>query len=118
MMLGSVELSDHLVLDGLEPAADLVATSRRLIGGAAVVQTDGNQGGRVLRLVAENHLTLQQIQDVKALAALRQPVTMTHHRGSFVVLITGTPVDPATTYADPAAEDWYSGEITMIEVDV
>lgn len=114
--LGSVTLSDDLVLSGLETAPDIAVNQRRTLAGESVIQTAPITGGRTLTLAGENHFTLQQIQDVKALAAAGQSVTLTHHRGTFSVLITGTPVEQAIDYADPTAAEWYSGKITMIEV--
>ncbi len=114
--LGSVALSDHLTLSGLETAPDVVVNQRRTITGEPVVQVAPIAGGRTLTLSGENHFTLAQIQAVKVLAAAGSAVTMIHHRGTFSVLITGTPVVPTIDYADPGADDWYSGDITMLEM--
>jgi len=114
--LGSVTLSDHLILSGLETAPDIVVNQRRTVGGESVVQTAPVSGGRSLTLAGENHYTLQQIQDVKALAAIGSPVTLVHDRGTFTVLISDLDVEPTIKFANPAAADWYSGEIFLIEV--
>lgn len=114
--LGGVTLSEHLVLSGLEPAPGVVHSQRRTLLGESVVQVAPVQGGRRLSLSGENHFTLAQIQAVKALESAGQAVTLVHDRGTFTVLIVGTPVEPAVDYADPAADDWYSGEILLIEV--
>ena len=114
--LGSIALSDNLVLQGLDSAPDIVVNQRRTLTGESVVQTGPVSGGRTLSLQGDNHFTLADIQAVKIMAKLGLPVTLTHHRGTFTVLITGTPVDPATQIANPDPDAWYSGEITMIEV--
>ncbi len=114
--LGGVVLSDHLVLEGLESGPIIAHSMHYTLGGSAVVQSDDNDDtvGRPLRLTGKNHFTLQQIQDVRMLRG--QTVSLIHHRGTFDVIIIDTPVDPTINYADPIADDWYSGEITMITV--
>jgi len=114
--LGSVQLSDHLVLDGIENAPGIAWSQRRTVTGEPVVQVTPVSGGRKLTLSAENHLTLAQVQAIKEIEAAGQPVTMVHHRGSFQVLVVGVDVAPSIVHADPGPEDWYSGTITMIEV--
>ena len=116
--LGALTLSDDLVLSGLETATEVVVTQRRTLGGVSRLQVDAISGGRTLTLSSERHLTLAEIQAIKALAALRQPVALVHHRGSYTVLITGTPVEPddASLHSNPSAGDLYSGDITLIEV--
>lgn len=117
MILGSLTLSDHLTLHGLETAAPLVATVTRLIGGAAVVTTDGNAGGRLLRLNSASHLTLAEVEQLQTLFAAGQPLTMTHHRGSFTVLIVDmSDLAPDQDLADPEADSWHSGDIYLQEI--
>jgi|LGVE01.1.fsa_nt_gb hypothetical protein len=116
MILGPLTLSDHLILDGLETAAPVVHSYRRLIGGAGVLQTDGNQGGRVLRLVSIKHLELAEVVAIQGLVAARQPITIVHHRGTFTVLIIETNVEPDRQRANPTADEWYSGEIVLQEI--
>lgn len=115
-MLGAVTLSNDLILSGLETAPDIAYSQRRTIEGESVVQVAPVSGGRILTLSGENHFTLAEIQAVKALAAAGQAVTLTHHRGTFSVLIIGTPVDPTFDRSNPATDAWFSGDITMIEV--
>lgn len=113
--LGGLALSDHLTLD--IQGAGVAYNQRRLIGGAAVVQADGNSGGRTLTLSGDHHWTLGQVEAIQAMQAMGQTVELTHHRGTFTVLITDTTgLEPSFDYADPQPEDWYSGSITMIEV--
>lgn len=114
--LGPLTLSEHLILSGLETAPDITVSQRRTLAGYSIVQQGFNIGGRTLTLQGRGHFTLAQIKAVKALAALGQPVTLIHHRGTFVVKIIGTPVEPAVNYSDPDDTVWYSGEITLLEV--
>ena len=114
MTLGGVTLSDHLVLDGLETAPLIAHSQRRTLTGESVVQSAPMSGGRALSLRSENHLTLEQINQVRALAG--QAVTMVHDRGTFTVLVVGIDVEAAFDHADPKTDDWYSGTINMIEV--
>jgi len=114
--LGSVTLSDELILSGLETAPDVVVNQRRTVTGESAVQVAPIAGGRALTLSGENHFTLAEIQAVKALAAAGSAVALVHDRGTFSVLITGTPVVPTGDHANPGSDAWYSGDITMIEV--
>lgn len=113
--LGGITLSDDLVLD--IKGAGVSYSQTRLIGGASVVQADGAQGGRVLTLTSEHHLTLAQADAIRTLESQAAAVTLVHHRGTFTVLITDTSsLEPSIAYANPQSTDWYSGTITMIEV--
>jgi hypothetical protein len=67
-------------------------------------------------LIADKHFILSQIEAVQALCALRQPITLVHHRGTFTVMISKIEVDQSIRYADPDGNTWYSGTITLIEV--
>lgn len=113
-MLGGIELSNDLVISGLESAPDIVYNPLRLVTGELFVQTAPVIGGRVLSLKGKNAFTLQQIVAIKVIAAMGQAVPLIHHRGTFNFLITGTPVEPVIEYADPDPDEWYDGEITGI----
>lgn len=117
-VLGGVTLSDHLVLDGLETAPGVVVNQQRTLTGVSVVQVGVLHGGRSLVLRGDKHFSLAQIQAVKAVEVTAQAVTLSHHRGTFNVLITGTPVAPEQIRSNPEEDPgiMYSGEITMIEV--
>ena len=114
--LGSVTLSDDLILEGLETAPPIAHSQRRTLTGESVVQAAPVSGGRKLALAGDNHFTLADIEAVQALAGAGQPVTLTHHRGTFTVLIVSIEVEPAFNHADPQPGDWYSGRINLIEV--
>jgi hypothetical protein len=113
--LGGIVLSDHLVLD-IGPSG-VAHSQRRLIGGASLLQVDGNSGGRQLTLGGTNHWTLGQVEQIRALEAAALPVLLVHHRGTFSVVITSTAdLQPMRAYANPIGSDRYSGTITLIEV--
>lgn len=117
VMLGSIVLSDHLILDGLESAPGVAYSARRTLGGRLAVQIGPTLvKGRTLTLVAENHLTMAQISAIKDIEAKGLSVDLSHHRGSFRVVVTAVDVEPTVAYADPDLNDWYSGTITMLEV--
>ena len=113
--LGGVSLSPSLVLTGIEAANSWIYPQRRTLSGASVVQAAPVVGGRTLTLVSEYHLTLAEVTAIKAVAALGQPVTLIHHRGTFTVYIVGVAVDPAIDHSDPDGTEWQSGSITLLE---
>lgn len=124
VQLGSIVLDDDLVLDGLLSAQDLSVDPVMVMDGSTVLQTMPLSGGRMLSLSSAMDgdsiggvFLRSQLLDIKSLAAAGLPVTLTHHLGTFTVLITSTAdVRPVFDYADPQADDWYVGSIQMIEV--
>lgn len=113
--LGPVILSDELILTGLESSVPVIVSSRRTITGRHIVRTDPAPGGRKLSLDGTHHFTYAQRDAVVALAALGQPVTLVHHRGTFVVRIIGLQLEPSIKYRDPIGTDWLSGSILLLE---
>jgi len=114
--LGSVILSDELLLTGLDSSVPVVVDAKRTLGGRQVVRTDPSPGGRSLSLDGKNHFTYDQKDAVQELAALRQAVTLVHHRGTFTVLIVGVQLDPSPKLKDPLGTNWLSGSILLLEV--
>ena len=115
--IGGITLSDHLLLLGIEEAAGVAMSSRRTLGGRMVVDVGPSlTAGRLLSLRGENHFTFSQISSIKSLEALGQAVSLVHPRGTFSVHITGVEVDQTIPYSTPAAADWYSGVINLLEV--
>jgi len=113
--LGGIALSPDLVLSGIEAANSWIYQPRRTLAGVSVVQAAPVVGGRSLTLVSEHHLDLAEVTAIKAVAALGQPVTLVHHRGTFTVYIVGVDVDPAVDHSDPDGSEWQSGSITLLE---
>ena len=113
--IGGVTLSENLYLD-IGPAG-VAYSQRRLIGGASVVQVDGNTGGRTFTLEGVNCWTMAQAETIMAMQAAATGVELVHHRGTFQVFITDTSdLQPTRKYKNPIGTDWYTGSITMIEV--
>lgn len=117
LSLGGITLSDHLTLD--IKSAGVAYSQRRLIGGAQVIQADGNDGGRTLVLNSEGHLLCTHKEQIRAMQAAGLAVILEHPRGTFSVLIIDTDslvddmprVDPEND-----TELTCSGDITLIEV--
>jgi len=63
--LGGIVLSNNLTLD--IQGAGVGYSQRRLIGGASIVQADGNVGGRSMILSGENHWTLSQVEQIRSM---------------------------------------------------
>lgn len=116
--LHTIDLAPDLLLQGLESRAMLAYSVIHTLGGKAYVQSDGVdlEVGQPVTLQGENQFTLAQLQAVQQLAG--QEVTLIHHRGTFRVLVTAVPEEPTHGYADPEAEDWYSGAIEMILLEI
>jgi len=118
--LGGTTLSDHLVLEGIEDAPAVAFSSRRTLGGRAVMQIGPTlTGGRELSLQSDNHITNAMVAAVKALQLLGQTVTLVHPRLTTTVLITEIQLEQDQPMVNPGASGanvWYSGTINMIEV--
>lgn len=115
--LGGITLSDDLTLAIGQNAPGY--SQRRLIGGASLVQADGSSGGRELILNSQRHMTIVQLEQIRALQATGQAQTLVHHRGTFQVLILDTSeMTEDDDYADPANDPdaSVSGNITLLEV--
>ena len=113
--LGSITLSEDLILDGLD-AAPVRVNQRRTLAGRPITQAAPMPGGRTLTLSGEHHWTYDQAAAIRALSGIGQPVTLSHHRASLQVLIVGIELEPSITYANPSGSDWLSGSITLLEV--
>lgn len=115
--LGGITLSAHLTLD--LQGAGVGYTQRRLIGGASMIQVDGNVGGQTMVLNSESDMTKTQLNQIRVLQSAGIQVELIHHRGTFQVLIVDTSAmvddfDIANPDDDPSLT--VSGSITMIEV--
>ncbi len=114
--LAGIVLSDDLRLDGLENAAGIAYTTKRTVTGSLVVHTASNTKGRTLTLTGTYDYTKSQIDQIKEVEQQGARVSLVHPRGEFTVIITSVSVEPATQNPDPSDDEWYSGDITMIEV--
>ena len=71
IVLGSVNLSDHMIWEDEFTYDQVAQTAKRTLGGAQIVVSQQLFEGRPITLVASEQqgwLTKQQVQDVKALA--------------------------------------------------
>ena len=117
--LGSIELSDHVVLDGIEVAPERADSfSRSLFGVATRIRGPQFDGGRTLYLVSNNHITYAQMLDIKELQKSGDAVALIHPRGTFTVVVTAVDLTPDTELVDPFNDPdlWYTGTVTIVEV--
>lgn len=122
--IGNIILDDDLRLDGIEEAGDIVVSQYVAFDGSVDLLTMPPATQRQFSLAATpsgsgsvGAFTLAQLQAIKAVAAVGQPVTVAHHRGTFSVIITGIQeIVNIADHANPTADDWYTATITMIEV--
>lgn len=115
--LGTINLSDHLVLDGLEAAQERADVfTRSLFGVTTRLKGPQFDGGKELRLVSENHITYAQVQEIKALQRSGESVVLVHPRGTFTVVVTAVDLTPDSELADPHNDPdlWYSGTVILM----
>ncbi len=122
--LGGITLDDNLRLGGELTGSTLAGSARPTFGGVCI---------QILPVVAGNILTLSATLDgnslrgvftraqLQAVAALRDagaPVALVHHLGTWQVWIPpdGIQAESVLDHADPGADEWYSGTITLITV--
>lgn len=124
VQVGNIVLDDSLQLYGIETAKDIAVEQIGVMDGSSVFQTMQISGGRSLSLVASmegdasvGFFLRSQLMDIKQLSASGMPVALTHHLGTFSVLILSTEdVIPVIVYADSGEDDRFVGSIQMIEV--
>lgn len=114
--LGTLILSDDLILDGIENSPGISFSQRRTLTGESIVQSNVLTGGRKLKLISKSDLTFKNVQDIKSIENTGQPVILKHERGTFNVLITSLDVSPDIERPEPEDADWFSGTINLLEV--
>ncbi len=116
--LGLIDLSDNLVLDGLESAPERADSySHSLFGVATRVRGPRFMGGKTLYLVSKNNITYEQMLDIKVLQKSGEEVVLIHPRGTYNVTVTAVNLKPDTDHlVDPHNDPdlWYSGTVTII----
>lgn len=118
-ILGTIELSDDLVLDGMDNATQRATEVDRSLYGVSIYNSGVPLiGGRELSLGSVYHVTYAQLLQVQALEATGDAVTLSHTRGNLSVVVTGNDLTPDTQLADPqnATDLWYSGNIYLLEM--
>lgn len=114
--LGSMSLSDHVILRGLDDAPQHAWSQRRLLSGRLLVQRGSVfTGGRTLTLSGENCFTKADIEALRNMVTARATVSLVHPRGTYSVMITAVTPTPLYEYVDPEDDDIYSADITLIE---
>ena len=122
--LGAITLDDNLRLDGVLSQSSLAGSARPTMGGACL-QTLTMSGGKTLQLVATmdgnsvyGSYTGAQLAILAAIRDAGSPVTLIHHLGTWTVWIPpdGISVEQVDDYADPGADSWYVGTLTLITV--
>ena len=116
--LGDIELSPHLRLRGQHEWTAANIEEKRTIDGRHLWFADVKQGGRPLILDGEGgHFTVGELAAIRELQAAGQPVALTHHSGTYNVIVAGIEgVELPIDYADYRADDWVSAQINLIEV--
>lgn len=120
--LGGVSLDDNLVLSGIEQNADSAYSVRELLGGPVVIQMDARSVGAELSLISpfngssrQGQYCQYQIDQLKAIAKLLQPVSLVHPRGTFTVYILDFDVTEREQNEEPHINKKYHGVITLQE---
>lgn len=123
--LGGIILDDDLRLDGLHSSAGIAGSARVTMGGI-VFQTMPMSSGKTLSLIATSDgdavkglFTQAQLDSLVALRDAGAPISLVHHLFTGLVFLTpeSIAVDQVMDYANPAADAWYVGTITMITVE-
>ena len=116
--LGDIELSPHLRLRGRHEWCAANIEEKRTIDGKHLWFADSKRGGRPLVLDgSEGHFTVGELAQIRELQARGEPVTLTHHSGTYNVIIAGIEgVELPIDYADYKDADWVSAQINLIEV--
>lgn len=121
--LGPVQLDDNLVLTGIEINADTAYSVRELLGGPAVIQMDARDVGAQIAVTAirdgsrrQGQFCQYQIDELKSVAKLRQPVSLVHPKGMYSVYILDFVVIETDEREAPQPNKKYHGSIICQEV--
>ncbi len=117
-----VVLSDGLTLPDEFENNGIVLSDRPTLGGGAVIQYAANNITRFSLTARRDgdallgYFTRLQVQQLRVLRDLMQPVRFVHHLGSWDVKILEIKVEPSKDVSEPKAGHLYIGTISMIEV--
>lgn len=121
--LAGYKLNDNLHLIGLETNPDLSYSVRELLGGPAAIQIDSRDVGASLALTARDDGTSRmgefcksQIDALKTVAKLLQPVELVHPNGTYTVYILRFNVKQSDEKEIPGPNKKFHGEILLQEV--
>lgn len=114
--LGGITLSDHLILTGLLSSPAVATATTWSIGGVPTYTIQPLSGGRSLVLQGENHYTLEQLEQIRAMSNLGESVSLDHPQFTGDVYITGIDSpEPIFDRADPESDWLYSANINLRE---
>lgn len=115
--IGTVTLSEHLLLPGIKNIPLRAGSSRMTLGGRYVEQSIALESGQEIELVDPGSygvLTGAQIDAINAYRASGEIVVFVHPQGTWNVLVVGVEVQLSDEVADPDSGDiTYYGTITM-----
>lgn len=117
--IGTVVLSDHLLLPGVKNMSLRIGGPiRYTIGGRPVPQSIAKKAGQELSLQDPGDgvglFSGAQIDAINLYRGSAEIVDFIHHIGSWRVIVKTVEVEQIDGYADPIASDMYYGTITMI----
>lgn len=120
--IGGIVLSDHLLMPGIKNQVTRAGSTRYTMGaagGRAVYISVPILNGQVLELVDPSEMgafTGTQVDAINEFRATADEVTFVHHLGSWQVVVVGVEVTQADGYANPSANDLYTGTISLMIV--
>lgn len=120
--LGGVALDESLALLGYQERVALPhSVHYGLAGGVTIQVAPAYELGANLTLEARQDggrvygkYSQAQVEAINALLAAGADVTLVHHLGTWTVRIIGRAFEQVIDYADPGADDWYVGTVSMI----
>jgi hypothetical protein len=116
--IGTVVLSDHLLLPGTKNMPLRAGSTRMTLGGRPVHQSIALAAGQELSLQDPGDgvglFSGAQIDAINLYRGSAEIVDFIHHIGSWRVIVKTVEVEQIDGYADPIASDMYYGTITMI----
>ena len=121
--LGGIEISDNMYLGGVIESKQIEHEQVRTVEGISRLRTVPTPGGRELTLGTTNDKGVMGIwcqsviEEVKALEATNQVLTLDHHGTIYLIKITDTSdFQPLFQWEPSSPKKHWVGNIKMIEV--
>ncbi len=117
--IGSVILSDHLILPGIKNIQKRASSTRYTMspgGSRAYIQSYARPTGQTIALVDDGNYGLftgTQIDDINIYKETGEKVSFVHHLGTWQVIVSEVAVEQSEGLANPTDTDTYFGTITM-----
>lgn len=118
-LLGSIEMSPHLLLLGIYTEATVTWEDKRTLGGVLKTRPAFSVKGRKLKLDGnDNYLTADILREVLALVNAAQPVLLVHHQLTAMVRVDAitNATGEALNIADYCPELWAGAVIELTEI--